>query len=296
MSSAEKKTILITGSNTGIGLAVAKQAAIQNQRIILACRNAEKADAACREIHKSAPNAEVLLRSLDLSSFGSIREFASTIANDISTLDVLINNAGVMPRDEQYTKEGFEMQFGVNYLGHFLLTHLLLPVFVRARQPRIVHVSSLGHLAGRIEFGTFRGRKFYLYGIPSYAQSKLANVLFSNELARRLPRTFTSNAVHPGFVDSDFFRGMPPSIYKIWRKVLVSPDQCGEFITGMAISESWEGVTGQFVSAQGPLPISRKALDVELGLKLYEESCRLAGVAPVDPARFEGKPSKREYV
>lgn len=281
MSAANKKTILITGSNAGIGLAIAKQAAIQKQRIILACRNEKKAESARQEILNVAPEAEVLFRALDLCSFESIRNFAAIIEKDFPTVDVLVNNAGVMPFDQQYTKEGFEMQFGVNYLGHFLLTHLLLPVLSKAPEARIIHVSSLGHFVGKINFGAFRGRKFYLFGLPSYAQSKLANVLFSHDLARRLPKNVTSNAVHPGFVDSDFFRSIPRSIYRIWRKILVSPEQCGDFITKMAISEAWKGRSGEFVSAQGPLPISRKTRDMELSKRLYDESCRLTGVTPI---------------
>jgi NAD(P)-dependent dehydrogenase (short-subunit alcohol dehydrogenase family) len=281
MSTTEKKTIVITGSNAGIGLAIAKQAAKQNQRIILACRSAAKAEAARQELLKVAPDAEILFRSLDLSSFDSIRSFAAVIEKDFSIVDVLINNAGVMPFNEEYTKDGFEMQFGVNYLGHFLLTHLLLPVLAKAPKARIIHVSSLGHFVGRINFDNFRGRKFYLFGVPSYAQSKLANVLLSNELSRRLPANITSNAVHPGFVDSDFFRNIPGFIYNVWRKVLVSSEQCGQFITDMALLNAWENKTGQFVSAQGPLPISSKTRNLELSNRLYSESCRLTGVAPI---------------
>ena len=277
----DKKTLIITGSNAGIGLAIAKQAAKQNQRVILACRSASKAEAARQELLKAAPDAEILFRPLDLSSFDSIRNFAAIIEKDFPVVDVLINNAGVMPFEQQYTQEGFDMQFGVNYLGHFLLTHLLLPVLAKAPKARIIHVSSLGHFIGRINVDTFRGRKFYLFGLPSYAQSKLANVLLSNELSRRLPKNITSNAVHPGFVDSDFFRNIPSFIYKIWRKVLVSPEQCGQFITDMALLDAWENKTGQFVSAQGPLPISSKTRDLELSNRLYAESCRLTGVTPI---------------
>jgi NAD(P)-dependent dehydrogenase (short-subunit alcohol dehydrogenase family) len=281
MSTVDKKTILVTGSNAGIGLAIAKQAAIQKQHVILACRNAAKAETARQEILQAAPDAEVLIRLLDLSSFDNIRNFAAVIEKDFPQVDALINNAGIFPLNEQYTKEGFDMQFGVNYLGHFLLTHLLLPVLAKAPKARIIHVSSLGHFVGRINFSTFRGRKFYFFGIPAYAQSKLANVLFSHELSRRLPRNITSNAVHPGFVDSDFFRSIPAFVYKIWRRVLVSPEQSGRFTADMAASDAWEGKTGQFVSAQGPLPISRKTRDVELARRLYDESCRLTGVAPI---------------
>lgn len=281
MKSAEKKTVIITGSNSGIGLAIARQAALRNERVILACRSETKADIARQQLLKIAPGAELLIRMLDLSSFESIRNFASVIESEFSSVDALINNAGVLPPNQQYTKEGFEMQFGVNYLGHFLLTHLLLPTLARGPKARIIHLSSLMHYFGWINFETLCGRKLYLMGLPCYAQSKLANVLFSNELSRRLPSNVTSNAVHPGFVDSDFFRSIPGFINKIWRKALVPADQCGEFIAEMALAPKWESKTGQFVSAQGPLPISRKTNDLALSGRLYSESCLLSGVDPI---------------
>jgi NAD(P)-dependent dehydrogenase (short-subunit alcohol dehydrogenase family) len=287
MNTLDRKTIVITGSNAGIGLAIARQVALRKQRIILACRNAAKAEAACQELVSAAPGAEILIRALDLSSFASIREFASSLEKEFPAVDVLVNNAGLMPWNEEYTQDGFEMQFGVNYLGHFMLTHLLLPVLANAPRPRIVHVSSIGHYIGRINYQTFRGgRKLYLLGLPAYAQSKLANVLFSNELSQRLPAHFTSNAVHPGFVDSDFFRHIPAFIYKPLRMVMVSPEQCGRFIADMALSDAWAGRSGEFVSAQGPLPISRKTRNEGLRRQLYAESCRLAGVAPITDRNF----------
>jgi NAD(P)-dependent dehydrogenase (short-subunit alcohol dehydrogenase family) len=281
MTVRDKKTLIITGSNAGIGLAIAKQAALRKQRVILACRNPSKADAARQELANASPGAEILIRQLDLSSFESIREFAASIRQEFPSLDALVNNAGLMPLQEQYTEDGFEMQFGVNYLGHFLLTHLLLPALNRAPNARIVHVSSLGHYVGRINFKTIRGRRMYLLGLPAYAQSKLANVLFSHELSQRLPQHITSNAVHPGFVDSDFFRAIPRPVYKYWRKILVSPEQCGSFIADMAFADAWAGRTGEFVSAQGPLPISRRTRSIELRHRLYDESCSLVDAAPI---------------
>lgn len=274
--------MVITGSNAGIGLAIARQTALRKQRVILACRNSSKAEASRRDLQAAAPDAEILARPLDLSSFDSIRDFAASLQSEFTSVHALVNNAGLMPWSEEYTREGFEMQFGVNYLGHFLLTHLLLPVLAKPAEARIVHVSSLGHYPGRINFRTFRGRRFYALGIPAYAQSKLANVLFSHELSLRLPHHITSNAVHPGFVDSEFFRNIPTVIYKPMRKILVSPDQSGSFIADMALSDKWAGKNGEFVSAQGPLPVSRKTRNGALRHWLYEESCRLTGIAPID--------------
>ncbi len=279
----DKKTVLVTGSNAGIGFIVAKLAAMDGARVILACRNPDKAEAARQQILKQDTDAEVLFRQLDLSSFESIRQFAEAINREFPVLDALVNNAGVFPLQEEYTKDGFEMQFGVNYLGHFMLTHLLLPLLIKAPNSRIVHVSSIGHMMGRIRFNRFRGgRKLYLWGVPAYGQSKLANVLFSNELVHRLPSHVTTNAVHPGYVDSEFFRSIPKFIYGILKKFLVSAELSGKFIKDMALSREWDGRTGEFVPSQGPLPISSKTKDRQLSLKLYDESCRLTGVPPID--------------
>ena len=278
-----KKTILVTGSNAGIGFITAKYAAMEQHKVILACRNMAKAELAKQKILEVAPGADVVTRPLDLSSFKSIQEFAAGINKEFPVLHALVNNAGIYPMEEQYTKEGFEMQFGVNYLGHFLLTHLLLPSLAQSDNARIVHVSSIGHIMGRIKFKNFRGRKLYLWGMPAYGQSKLANVLFSHELARRLPAHIKSNAVHPGYVDSDFFRNIPKIIYQLLiRRFLVSPEQSGKFIADMALAEEWENRTGEFVAAQGPLPISRKTRDPLLSKQLYDESCRLTGVPAID--------------
>lgn len=281
MNTHGSKTIIITGSNTGIGLAIAKHATLQKQRVILACRNVSKAESARQTLLAAAPDAHIFIRQLDLSSFDSIRHFAENIEKEFPSVDALINNAGLLPMNQQFTSDGFEMQFGVNYLSHFLLTHLLLPTLSKSPTARIVHLSSIGHYPGKIQFETFRGRNYYLLGLPSYAQSKLANVLFSHELSRRLPGHITSNAVHPGFVDTQFFRSIPAVIYAIWRRMLASPERCGRFIADMALARDWEGKTGKFVSAHGPLPISRKTANGELQNRLYEESCRLVGVAPV---------------
>lgn len=284
---SEHKTLIITGSNAGIGYTTAMQAAKKGQRVIMACRNQSKANAARQTIVETFPNADVMVRILDLSSFDSIRQFASAIEQEFDHIDALINNAGMMPSTLEHTTEGFEMQFGVNYLGHFLLTHLLIPVLSRSPDARIVHLSSLGHLWGNINEKNYRNRSPYLMGVPAYGQSKLANVLFSQELAQRLPENISSNAVHPGFVDSDFFRNIPKAIYVIWRRFLVSPEASANFTLDMALADSWKHRSGEFVSAQGPLPKSPRLRNAQLSQRLYEQSCQLTGVTPLNKPALE---------
>jgi NAD(P)-dependent dehydrogenase (short-subunit alcohol dehydrogenase family) len=277
---SEAKTIVITGGNSGIGLAAAARLARQGQRVIMACRDQAKAAQARQQIVAGTPSAEVMLYPLDLASFDSIKRCAEQVITDFKVIDVLINNAGVYPIKQQFTREGFELQFGVNYLGHVLLTHLMLPALQKAPEARIIHLSSVMHNLGTIDFDSFRGRKRYS-GMAAYAQSKLANLMFSNELARRLPATITSNALHPGGVDSEIYREFPGAIYKILKIFLISADRPASLITEMALSETWKGRTGAFKSAHGPLPVSRFSRDVQLSKRLYEESCRLVGVNPL---------------
>ncbi len=275
------KTIVITGGNAGIGLATAKQIARQGQRVILACRDQAKAERAVQAIRQEVPGADVRFYPLDLASFDSIRRFAAQVQQDFPSLDALITNAGAYPTRQQFTQEGFELQFGVNYLGHFLLTHLLLPALQKAGEARIVHLSSIMHNLGRIDFNSFKGRKRYS-GTAAYAQSKLANLLFSNELARRLPAGITSNAMHPGGVDSEIYRDLPAWLYRIFLKpFLITADRAATLIADMALGQNWRGKTGQFKSAHGPLPVSRHSRNLELSRRLYQESCALCGVSPL---------------
>lgn len=275
-----RKTVLITGGNSGIGFATATQIAAQGGQVVLACRNTVKAAEAKQKILTQIPSAHVQIYSLDLASLSSIRKFAETFLSKHASLDVLINNAGVTPIKQQFTEEGFELQFGVNYLGHVLLTHLLLPALKAAPEARIIHLSSMLQSVSLIDFDSFRGRKPY-FVLAACAQSKLGNLLFSNELARRLPKTITSNAVNPGAVQSDIWRDVPRPIYKVLKLILITPDRAAKLITKIALSAEWKGKSGEFKSAHGPLPFSRSCRNAELSCQLYQESCKLLNVTPI---------------
>ena len=194
------KTVIITGGNSGIGLETAVDLAKRQARVILACRSVEKGEKAVADVKKRSGNDNVVFVQLDLASLDSVRDFAAKILEEqAQQIDILINNAGVMMIPERrLTKDGFEMQFGTNHLGHFLLTNLLLDHIKKAPSARIVNVSSLAYHGGVIDINDLNSERSYA-PIATYCKNKLANILFTRGLAKRLQGTnVTVNAVHPG--------------------------------------------------------------------------------------------------
>ena len=203
------KTVIITGANTGIGLETAVDLAKRNARVILACRSVERGETAAVEVRKRSGNDNVVFVQLDLASLDSVRKFSARILEEEPRIDILINNAGVMALPErQLTKDGFEMQFGTNHLGHFLLTNLLLDRIKEAPSARIVNVSSLAHSFGKIDFDNLNSEKSY-GAWQAYGAAKLANILFTRSLAKRLKGTdVTTNSLHPGSINTELTRNL----------------------------------------------------------------------------------------
>lgn len=195
------KLAIVTGANSGIGYHTALELARKEASVILACRNPAKAEDALKRLKLEVPGAKVELAALDLSSLKSVREFGAAFAARGVPLDLLINNAGIMaPLTRKASVDGFELQMATNHLGHFLLTSLLLPALKRAPAPRVVTVSSIAHRRGRIAFEDLQSERSYS-PFASYAQTKLANLLFAFELQRRADRAgikLLSVASHPG--------------------------------------------------------------------------------------------------
>lgn len=196
----ESKLVLVTGANSGIGYQVARGLARRSATVVMACRSLERGEAAATRIREEGFPGELRVMALDLADLGSVREFSDAFRSEYTRLDVLINNAGVMATPYSQTADGFELQFGVNHLGHFALTGLLLELLQAMPAARVVTVSSYAHWFGRINFGDLHGEKFY-YRWLAYTQSKLANLLFAFELQRRLALNGGnpfSLAAHPG--------------------------------------------------------------------------------------------------
>ncbi len=266
--------ILITGANTGIGFATAEQLVKQGQHVILACRNPQKAQAAQEQL-RALNQGQVDVVGLDLNSLELTAKAADEIADRYGSLDVLINNAGLFAKTKQFSADGFEQQFGVNYLGHFLLTQKLLPVLQKAPQARIVHLASIAHWAGSIKPNKFHAEGFY-NPLFYYGQSKLANLLFSNALAEQFANTtITNNALHPGGVASDIYRQLPKPVYEVMKLGLVPTSVPAKLITEMAIGDDWANRNGEYVSAHMPNWKSSYAKDQQLARDLYAQSMTL---------------------
>lgn len=206
------RVAIVTGANTGIGYETAAALAFSGAHVVLAVRNLEKGNEALSRIVAAKPGAEVTLQSLDLTSLDSVRSAADKLRDAYSGIDLLINNAGVMLTPKQVTADGFEMQFGTNHLGHFALTGLLLDRLLPVRGSRVVTVSSLGHrMRAGIHFDDLQWERRYDRA-GAYAQSKLANLLFTYELQRRLAAaeaTTIAAAAHPGSSNTELMRNLP---------------------------------------------------------------------------------------
>jgi NAD(P)-dependent dehydrogenase (short-subunit alcohol dehydrogenase family) len=203
------RIIVVTGATSGIGKETARVVAKKKGAVILAIRNMEKGQVVIDEICQEYPKADVAIRELDLLSLESVRTFAQSILNDYDRLDVLINNAGVMMCPYSKTRDGFEIQLGTNHLGHFALTGLLMPLLKKTEESRIVVVSSMAHSMGDIDFTDLNWEKRKYKPGRAYGDSKLANLYFTYELARRLESDGNNpkiTAAHPGWTSTDLQR------------------------------------------------------------------------------------------
>ena len=276
------KTVLITGASRGLGFEAGLALARLGANLVLVGRDRARTEAAVETV-RSRIGARARFYLCDFSSQASIRDLAAAVRRDHAFLHVLVNNAGGVHKRRSVTVDGIETTFATNHLGYFLLTNLLLDLMVRSAPARIVTVASVAHRSGKIHFddlGLERG-----YGIlKAYKQSKLANVLFAAELARRLDGTgVTSNSVHPGSVDTNIWTGTPrwakPFIALALRPWFLTPEAGGATIVQLAASADLDGVTGRFFEKQQPVAPSPVARDEATARRLWQVSSKLAGLA-----------------
>jgi NAD(P)-dependent dehydrogenase (short-subunit alcohol dehydrogenase family) len=249
------KIVVITGANSGLGLETAKHFVKTGNTVIMAVRDVKKGVVAKRELLQSFPKADIDVLYLDLAKLSSVHHFVESFSQKYASLDLLINNAGVMVPPYSKTEEGFELQFGCNHLGHFALTGLLLPFLEKGEYPRVVTLSSIAHRSGVIDFDNLDGSKGYK-AMKFYSQSKLANLLFAKELDERLKRNgykTISLTAHPGISSTNLFRigkEKTPWYIKPLMKLLAQPAEKGVLPTIMAaIDEKLEG--GEYIGPDG---------------------------------------------
>ena len=264
---------LVTGANTGIGRVTALELAKRGAHVFVACRSAGRAQAVLEEIRAQADGGKCELLPLELGDFASIRQCAkSFLARDLP-LHLLINNAGLAGA-RGYTKEGFELAFGINHMGHFLLTQLLLDRIKGSAPARIVTVASKAHYRAQvIDWQAVREPTRTTTGLREYGISKLANVLFSAELGRRLAGSgVTTYSLHPGVVATEVWRAVPWPLSWLLKLALISPEQGARTTLHCATSADAAAETGLYYDACRPRTPSRVARDAALAKTLWERS------------------------
>jgi len=287
------RVAIVTGANTGLGYHTAAVLAARGAHVVLAVRNLDKGNAALARIRAASPDADVTLQPLDLSSLDSVRSAADALRATYPRIDLLINNAGVMWTPKQVTKDGFEMQFGTNHLGHFALTGLLLDHLLPVAGSRVVTVSSLGHrILAAIHFDDLQWDRRY-NRVAAYGQSKLANLMFTYELQRRLAARADAQTValaaHPGGSNTELTRNIPGILAPLTaplEAVLFQSAEMGALPTLRAATDpaarggQYYGPDGFFEQGGHPKVVhsSRQSHDAELQRRLWVVSEELTGV------------------
>jgi len=272
------KTVIITGANTGIGRTTAEQFARWGARVILACRDEGKGNKTASELIASTGNSAIEVHKLDLSSFNSVRLFAKKWGDQ--KIDILINNAGIMFCPYALTEDGFESQFGSNHLGHFLLTNLLLPNLKKVKLSRVINVSSLGHALAPKTIPWTNLSDTSLYSpVKAYGWSKLANVYFTRELARRYEGVIISTSLHPGGVRTELARHITginkyvlEALALVYFKTPTEGAQTSLYCATQAVH------SGSFYADCKELETTAQGKDMEEAAKLWDISTKLVGL------------------
>ncbi|OXU23355.1 hypothetical protein TSAR_014986 [Trichomalopsis sarcophagae] len=294
------KTVVITGANTGIGKETARDLYRRGARVILACRNLEKANQAAEDVRKNPPSraeleqfmgepGELVVCKLNLASLASVRECAKKLNASEPRIHLLINNAGVMMCPKEMTEDGYELQLQSNHLGHFLLTLLLLPK-IKSSAPgaRIINLSSMAHISGRVHFDDLNLEKSYT-PLVAYQQSKLANVLFTAELARKLKDAgiegITTYSLHPGVISTELGRHLDKSMFPgarlfftVFKPFIKTPELGAQTSIHCAVDETAAHETGLYYKECRVSSPASQANSKEDAERLWSESLKLVGL------------------
>ena len=286
------KVVVITGATSGIGEVAAQKLAAMGARIVMIARNSERAASTLSRLRQIAPGVEHRVHYADLSRLGEMRRVARQIALAEPHIDVLINNAGAAFDRRQVNEEGIELTFATNHLSYFVLTEGLRESLLAAGAARIVNTSSEAHRRAKLDFDDLQFTKRYRL-FAAYGRSKLCNILFTRELARRLEKNaVTANCLHPGFVATRFGdnnRGPVSYLFRFAKIFALSPEKGAETIVYLASSNDVANSNGQYFYKCRPLAPSKEAQDDVAARRLWEETERLAKIFP----SFEEGPPRR---
>jgi len=277
------KSILVTGATSGIGLEASVELARRGARLLLVGRDAARTAAAEADVRARGGSSDVSHLLCDFSSQAAIRRLAGEVLARLDRLHVLINNAGGVNKARTTSADGIETTFAVNHLGYFLLTNLLRDLLVKSAPARVVTVASVNHRTGTMDFDDLGFERGGYRIMRAYGRSKLANVLFAAELARRLAGTgVTSNSLHPGTVSTNIWSGAPtwakPLIFLLYRPGFITAEKGAKTIVQLAADPELEGVTGKYFEKLRPIEPSSLARDEALAKQLWEVSARMVGL------------------
>lgn len=277
------KVCLITGATSGIGLESARALAAQGATVVLSGRDPGRGDAALAEVRRTVPDAKLDLMLADLTSLASVRKLAADFKAKYSRLDVLLNNAGLIIDRRKVTTDGFEATFATNHLSHFLLTNLLLDMLTSSGAARVVNVSSEAHRMGSLGFlDDLQAERGGYSGMTVYGNSKLANILFTRGLQRRLEGTkVTTNSLHPGVVRTGFglnSEGFFKHLVKLGAPFMLSAEGGARTSVYLASSPEVEGVSGRYFAKRKVAKESKAAQNAAAAETLWQKSAELTGV------------------
>jgi NAD(P)-dependent dehydrogenase (short-subunit alcohol dehydrogenase family) len=276
------KTVVVTGATSGIGLQASLALARQGARVVMVGRNRARTASAVAAVEAGSGSKQVSSLLCDFSSQASIRELGAAVRSACPRLDVLVNNAGGVNKTRRLTADGIEATFAVNHLGPFLLTSLLHDLILSSAPARIVTVASIGHRRGTLDFDDLGYARGYSI-MRAYTRSKLANVLFAAELARRLAGTgVTSNSVHPGSVDTNIWSGAPlwakPIINLLFRPFFITAEKGASYVVDLAARPDLADVSGKYFEEARMVDPAPAARDEALARRLWDVSAEMVGL------------------
>ncbi len=276
------KTVVITGATSGIGQVAALELAKRGARVVFTARNAAKGADTLQKLKAANSGAEPAMVLGDLSLISGMKAAGAELAGQAPRIDVLINNAGAFFERREVTADGLERTFAVNHMAYFVITELLRPKL--SGDARIVSTASVAHTFGRLDFDDLQSARHYRRaGMEAYGTSKLLNILWTRELARRLLGTgVTANCVHPGGVNTGFGdnnSGLIGAVFKLGKRFMLTPEQGADTLVHLASSPEVDGETGGYWTRRKRIEPSAAARDEAAGRRLWEESARIAGMA-----------------